>query len=439
MLDHSRRADSRATAADRHVSFLAPRRAMLALSNALVSLKPRVGRANAVSSTSTDPKNRTAALAMDATGWTASMDEEILNHGKNESWEWIARSQVPSGRHLVKLVWVFKTKRDGRKKSRLCVQGCAQTAGIDYDQTFSAALHSSSLRMLSSMAAHFGLRMRRFDFVAAYLQGSLEDGEVVYCLPPPGYSRTVDGTDSGEQMVCKVVKPVYGMAQAGRRWQRTLFPWLEKQGFVPSESEPCIFTKFATVDTPYGPREEKLILGVYVDDLATIYSHDDEHSLLTEFVTALQEWNVEDEGELTDLLGIDFSNEDGVISLVQTGYIDKLVRTYLPDVVPRHEDVPCDPSLPLLIVDALEQDPSNVDPNLRQRYQSITGALLYCATNTRPDVAFSVALLCRAMARPTPELLVAAERVLCYLHSTRSLGLRYAKSDAPLFGMSDDE
>ena len=65
------------------------------------------------------------------------------------------------------------------------------------------------------------MRMRRFDFVAAYLQGQLESGEAVYCHAPPGYERF--DTD-GCPMICKVVKPVYGMAQAGRRWQRTLFP-----------------------------------------------------------------------------------------------------------------------------------------------------------------------------------------------------------------------
>ena len=36
--------------------------------------------------------------------------------------------------------------------------------------------------------------MRRWNFVAAYLQGALEDGEFVYCLPPKGYStREVNG------------------------------------------------------------------------------------------------------------------------------------------------------------------------------------------------------------------------------------------------------
>eukprot|EP00966_Prymnesium_polylepis_P033538 779555-Prymnesium_polylepis.1 len=30
----------------------------------------------------------------------------------------------------------------------------------------------------------------------------------------------------GVDRLCRVEKPVYGMAQAGRRWQRTIFPWL---------------------------------------------------------------------------------------------------------------------------------------------------------------------------------------------------------------------
>ena len=71
--------------------------------------------------------------------------------------------------------------------------------------------------------------------------------------------------------------------------------------------------------------------------------------------------------------------------------------------------------------------------------QSIVGALLYCATNTRPDVSFAVARLCRAMARPTPALLLHAQRVLCYLYETRDLGLNFQSSEKPLFGMTDSD
>ena len=73
------------------------------------------------------------------------------------------------------------------------------------------------------------------------------------------------------------------------------------------------------MQTPTGPRRERVHVGVYVDDLAMVYREDDEHSLYRSFITALEaRWNVEDEGELTDLLGIEFSRVDGIIELRQT-------------------------------------------------------------------------------------------------------------------------
>ena len=111
-------------------------------------------------------------------------------------------------------------QRDGPLKARLCIQGCSQVAGIDYDQTFcGTTLQATSLPLLPAVAAKLDLRMHRWDFVAAFLQGSLEPGEVVYCQPPLGYEN--EHLDShGRPMICSVEKPVYGMAQAGRRWQR---------------------------------------------------------------------------------------------------------------------------------------------------------------------------------------------------------------------------
>ena len=56
------------------------------------------------------------------------------------------------------------------------------------------------------------------------------------------------------------------------------------------------------------------------------------------------------------------------------------------------------------------------------------------ASYTRPDVAYAVGYLCRAMAKPTPELQACAERVLMYLGRTRELGLRFERSDTRLHG-----
>jgi hypothetical protein len=161
-------------------------------------------------------------------------------------------------------------KRDGTQKARLCACRAARRFKASTTTRCGAALFvpASSLRMLSSLAAKEKLHMHRWDFVAAFLQGELCDKEVVYCSMPSGYNATgLDPSNpSGDDTVLRIAQPIYGMAQAGRRWQRTIFPYLVKAGFVATESDPCVFTKRETVQTPSGPREETLIISCYVDD-----------------------------------------------------------------------------------------------------------------------------------------------------------------------------
>ena len=99
---------------------------------------------------------------------------------------------------------------------------------------------------------------------------------------------------------------------------------------------------------------------------------------------------------------------------------------------------PCDVNLPLHVANALSST-DVPDASLLKRYQSLCGALLYCATNCRPDIAFAVGLLCRAMSKPTSELLLAAEHVLAYLHRNRDVGLRYQASERPVEGFTDSD
>ena len=300
-------------------------------------------------------------------------------------------------------------------------------------------MRATSLRVLCAVAARYGLTMRRWDFVSAYLQGSLQEGEVVYCSMPPGHETT--GAD-GRERVCRVEKPIYGMAQAGRRWQRAIYPWLTSPevGLSQCSSDSSVFTIMETVQTPEGPRDEYLIVGCYVDDLFCLYSHDDEFSVYSRFTTQLEEaWDVDDEGPVADLLNVEISSEGGCVVMRQTGYIERLVKDYLPDGVPNsHQEgsTPCDETIGQAVADALAclDEP---DPVLRRRYQSLVGALLYCASNTRPDVGYSVGMLCRAMSRPTPELYASAERVLYYLYRNRHLGLRFERDDLDMHGLSD--
>ena len=231
-------------------------------------------------------------------------------------------------------MWVFKVKRDGTAKARLCVQGCTLEEGIDFDQTFAKPLRHASARGLFAYAARNQCSVRSVDLVAAYLQGEFIDGEVVFCRQPAG--SNVIGSD-GEPMICMVVKPIYGIPQAGRRLQRKLFPWLKDEMGLRQldDSDDAVFVW----DDPKG--DEKFAIGVYVDNLQIVHSAAldengdaiDGNSFYSKFMSRLRkDWDVVDEGPMSDLLGIDCDRRpDGSILLNQGKYIQKMLAKFAPN------------------------------------------------------------------------------------------------------------
>ena len=116
---------------------------------------PPVGRPRALLARAAlaDPKNYAEAMAEDEREgnheWRDGCLKELRSHASNESFEVRPASEKPRGRAFVKFTWVFKRKRDGTKKCRLCVQGCTQRAGVDYDQTYCGSMRSTSLRIIA--------------------------------------------------------------------------------------------------------------------------------------------------------------------------------------------------------------------------------------------------------------------------------------------------
>ena len=334
---------------------------------------------------------------------------------------------------------IYKVKRDGTAKSRLCVQGTTLEAGVDYQQVFSAALRHSSARALFAYAARNGCSVRSVDLVAAYLQGQFFDGEVVYCHLPPGHPEF---DPKGRPKLAKVKKPIYGIQQAGRRLQRMLFEWLKAQGFEALDySDPCIFKR----ECPGG---EILTVGLYVDNLQLVHSvkldasgRGPEGCAYNSFMDALTAaWDVTDEGPMEDLLGIEIEYKtDGSIKLHQQAYIEKIVKRFLPDGLlskAQRNALPYSKSFLSNVNDALSRE--SVDyPELVQPMQERIGCLMYATTSTRPDIAYPVHQLCKCMHKPTPELMAEVDHVLTYLSRTASLGLTYTREHARLQGFAD--
>ena len=94
-----------------------------------------------------------------------------------------------------------------RYKTRLVAKGFTQKEGIDYKETFSPVSKKDSLRIIMTLVAHFDLELQKMDVKTAFLNGNLE--EEVYMKQPEGFSCS-----SGEHLVCKLKKSIYGLKQA---------------------------------------------------------------------------------------------------------------------------------------------------------------------------------------------------------------------------------
>lgn len=111
------------------------------------------------------------------------MEKESLK--KNNTWKLVDSSEA-EGQKILSNKWIFKTKKDGRKKARLVVRGFEQIYGIDYEETFGPVINNASLRILFALAVKKNYLLITFDIKMTFLYGKLD--EDVYMYPPEGYN-----------------------------------------------------------------------------------------------------------------------------------------------------------------------------------------------------------------------------------------------------------
>ena len=99
-------------------------------------------------------------------------------------------------------------------------------------------------------------------------------------------------------------------------------------------------------------------------------SHTDGRSIYHQFTTDMSKrWDVEDEGEVSDLLSVEITKDAEHVTLRQRAYIEKPMATYAPDGTSVSSNgsgyklsshpvgrTPADADLPKLVLEAVEQD-----------------------------------------------------------------------------------
>ncbi|KAL1524379.1 hypothetical protein AB1Y20_019274 [Prymnesium parvum] len=255
--------------------------------------------------------------------------------------------------------------------------------------TFAPTVRSATHKAQVARACALGRRIRCFDVTAAYLKGKFFTTEVIYARAPPGFRRY---DARGVQYVWKLRVPLYGEADAGYIWNRTLVEQLVcVQGFVQSQHDPCLFVKQLADGTT-------IDICVHVDD---------------GFVTDSGSSLADDELELLNVAFKDKHGADGVVlkeprhflgqnidvhsptrvTISSRAYVTQLAVKYLPAPLTEYSKcvTPCLKGL----VEAYEEAVTRtapLDPAGMKAYASKTGAAIFAGAASRCDALYALGM-----------------------------------------------
>jgi len=193
-----------------------------------------------------------ALVSEESKEWYAASESEVDSLVRNDTWE---LALLPAGREAIGCRWLFRRKDDGRYKARLVAKAYSQREGLDYTEAFAPVAKFNSLRSLLALVCENDSELDGMDVKTAFLYSDLE--ETVYMEIPEGLHTEVQRNNSGERVVCRLIKSIYGLKQSPRAWYGKRNHFFLANGFQRSKQDHRVYIhKFF-----------KLILLLYVDDL----------------------------------------------------------------------------------------------------------------------------------------------------------------------------
>ena len=234
--------------------------------------------------------------------WRKAMSREFNSTNENHTWDLVEATRKMN---IVGCRWVFTIKYnpDGsidRYKARIVAKGFHQQPGIDFNDTFSPVIKSTTIRLVLGLAVSSDWPIRQIDVNTAFLQGHLD--EEVFMCQPPGF------TDSDRPShVCRLRKAIYGLKQAPRAWYSELKSFLLSVGFQNSLADTSLFIL---------RHEGKFVyLLVYIDDILVTGTSTD---LVQQVIDALAaKFSIKDMGHLSYFLGIEATRTPQGLHLMQ--------------------------------------------------------------------------------------------------------------------------
>jgi hypothetical protein len=361
---------------------------------------------------------------------TSMFENSTFDNCLYELWE------LPDGTKPVDQKWIFDLKRhtDGsikRYKTRLVTRGYMQLLYQSYIDTFSPTTMKDSIRIVLALSAMYDLMNFQWDFKTAFLNGELNDDEVIYSPVYEGYElfdiykkylsasdgiKLRDWIKNGKnrKLFLRMRKAAYGTKQASRTWYLTLNKWMNDHGYESVNGDPSLYVK------RHG--NHFTIVAIYVDDVFGTSTDPEEVKWL--FKELNKTFVVNDLGKISQCLGMVVNyTADGIV-LNNEVYIENLLKQFdMQDC--KMADTPSIPNHYFGPKDVATRE--NLDLELKAKYRSLIGSLMFGAISWRYDTEMRVCHLARFVEFPTIIMYKAALRVLRYLKKTVNYGLKFQR------------
>jgi hypothetical protein len=156
----------------------------------------------------------------------------------------------------------------------------------------------TTIRVLLSLAASYGLLVHQMDVKTTFLNGELD--EEIYMDQPDGF--IVKGK---EQKVCKLLKSLYGLKQAPKQWHKKFDTTLTGAGLTVNEADRCVYYRHGG--------GQSVILCLYVDDILIFGTNIDIINEVKSFLS--KSFDMKDIEEADVILNIKLIKEDSGITL----------------------------------------------------------------------------------------------------------------------------
>ena len=345
-----------------------------------------------------------------------AMVQEIHDHTSRGHWRITTKDEMRKRGYEhrpIMAIWSFKRKRNPfgqitKYKARLCCHGGQTIKGVHYEDTFSPVVAWSTVRFMLTLSEVYNWHARQIDFVLAFPQADVKTD--IYMNVPEKFRVDNGKLVLDEQAphpakqgnVLKLIKNIYGLADASLTWHMHLKKGLLDFGFQQSQVDPCLFFK------------GNLLFVLYVDDGVVLTPNKAEADAL---IADLKQrgYILTDEGSLAAYLGLQIDRLPGNrISLKQPAFIDRIIKQCnLKDQ--RMHDTPADV--------ILHRDEHGPERKNEFHMRSIVGQLNYLAATSRPDIQFAVHQCARFVAEPKMSHEKAIKRIIRYLKRTRDKGM----------------